>query len=453
MEAREAALKMLIRINEEGLLCHKALNDPIRDSLSEADRSFFAKLVRGTLERMVTCDMILSHKTGKPVSKQKPFIRNLLRMGCYQLLFLSAVPASAVCNEAVKAAKKAGFTGLSGFVNGVLRSLAREITEAGSPQAYLTAFEAGLSANQLTSFRYSVPDKWVRYYETNYKAEAEDMFRAFLTEPGTAIRLNKSRGTAEELLSLLQKDSIDAEPGMLPNSFRIRGGNIAGTEAYKRGLFSVQDESSCLCGNILPLKAGMKVLDVCAAPGGKTLHVLDELSVLGGGTVQSGDISKEKLTLLQKEAERLGFPVSVKQHDATVFESSYEEAFDIVLCDLPCSGLGVIGRKPDIKDKTDPADIKALAAIQQSILEAAVRYVKPGGYLCYSTCTITKEENDEIADSILKKEFTASHFSERVPERLRHRYHDGRLQLFPQDGTDGFFTALFQKNGESDGQN
>ena len=208
MDAREAALKMLIRINEEGLLCHKALNDPVRDSLSEADQSFFSKLVRGTLERRVTCDMILERKTGKPVSKQKPFIRNLLRMGCYQLLFLSAVPASAVCNEAVKAAKKAGFTGLSGFVNGVLRSLSREIAGAGSREAYLLAAEAGLTGYKLTAFRYSVPEKWVRYYETNYKAEAEEMFRAFLTEPGTAIRLNKSRGTAEELADLLKKDGI-----------------------------------------------------------------------------------------------------------------------------------------------------------------------------------------------------------------------------------------------------
>ena len=124
----------------------------------------------------------------------------------------------------------------------------------------------------------------------------------------------------------------------------------------------------------------------------------------------------------------------------------------MVLCDLPCSGLGVIGRKPDIPHKTDPTDIKALADIQRSILTAAVGYVKPGGYLCLSTCTITKEENDDQADFILTKGFTASHFSERVPEKLRKRYHDGRLQLFPQDGTDGFFTALFQRNGESDGQ-
>ena len=453
MDAREAALKMLIRINEEGMLCHKALNDPIRDSLSEADKSFFTKLVRGTLERMVTCDMILERKTGKPVSKQKPFIRNLLRMGCYQLLFLSAVPASAVCNEAVKAAKKAGFTGLSGFVNGVLRNLSREIAAAGDPQAYLRAAEKGLSGEQLTAFRYSVPGKWVRYFETNYPGEAEDMYRAFLEEPGTAIRLNKSRGTAEELMNLLKKDGIEAEPGMLPNSFRIRGGSIAKSDAYKKGLFSVQDESSCLCGNILPLKAGMNVLDVCAAPGGKSLHAADELTFLGGGTVLSSDISKEKLLLLSKEADRLGFDsISVKQHDAAVFEPSYENAFDLVLCDLPCSGLGVIGRKPDIKDKTDTADIKALAEIQKSILAAAVRYVKPDGHLCFSTCTVTKEENEDRADDILRYGLMPSDFSERIPERLRHRYREGRLQLFPQDGTDGFFMALFQRNGESDGQ-
>ena len=447
MNARESAMKMLVRINEEGVLCHKALLSLDGDGLSEKDRALVTRLVHGTLERQLTCDRILENLTGKPVGRIKAKIRNLMRMTVYQLMFLTQIPDSAAVNEAVNLTKKAGYPFLTGFVNGVLRNLVRQIEAAGGADAYLKETEQKLSGRELLSFRYSMPEELVAYYCKNYPDEAEAMFAAFLSEGSYTVRLNQSRGTMLELKESLQKDGIAFSDGLLPNTLRMeRTGNPARTEAYRNGLLSVQDESSALAGNILPLKSGMAVLDLCAAPGGKTIHIADELIVLGGGTVTARDISAGKCDRIREQAERIGLTnVSVEPADATVFDAASEERFDLVIADLPCSGLGVIGRKPDIKYKTKREDILALSKLQKEILDNAVRYVKKGGYLCYSTCTVTKEENDENRKHIEEKGFTAWDFSGRIPEGLRRRYENGSLQLFPQDGTDGFYTALFRK--------
>ena len=440
-------MKMLVRINEEGVLCHKALLSLDGDGLSEKDRALVTRLVHGTLERQLTCDRILENLTGKPVGRIKAKIRNLMRMTVYQLLFLTQIPDSAAVNEAVNLTKKAGYPFLTGFVNGVLRNLVRQIEAAGGADAYLKEAEQKLSGQELLSFRYSMPEELVAYYCKNYPDEAEAMFAAFLSEGSYTVRLNQSRGTMQELKESLQKDGIAFSDGLLPNTLRMeRTGNPARTEAYRNGLLSVQDESSALAGNILPLKSGMAVLDLCAAPGGKTIHIADELIVLGGGTVTARDISAGKCDRIREQAERIGLTnVSVEPADATVFDAASEERFDLVIADLPCSGLGVIGRKPDIKYKTKREDILALSKLQKEILDNAVRYVKKGGYLCYSTCTVTKEENDENRKHIEDKGFTAWDFSGRIPEGLRRRYENGSLQLFPQDGTDGFYAALFRK--------
>lgn len=447
MTARESAWNMLNRINEEGILCHKALRSLEADGLSPVDRALATRLVHGTLERSITIDRVISHKTGKPVGKLKPRLRNLMRMSVYQLLFLSQIPASAVCNEAVKLAKKGGYAGLSGFVNGVLRGLSREVTEAGSGEAYIHLLAASMQAQEAKSFLYAMPPAFIDYYETNYPSEAEEMFQAFLSEGGISIRLNRSRGTMEELKASLDKASIAYRDGLLSNTLYIeKAGNLSTTEGFLRGLFSIQDQSSALAGNILPLRAGMKVLDLCAAPGGKSIHVADELSALGGGSVLARDIAAGKLPRIREHIALLSLDnITVEAGDASVYDQSLSEQFDLVLADLPCSGLGVIGRKPDIKTKTTLSDIRTLSELQRLILTSAVRYVKAGGYLCYSTCTVTVEENDRNCDYIESLGFSREDFSEKVPASLRKRYQNGRLQLFPQDGTDGFFAALFRK--------
>ncbi|MBO4696263.1 MAG: 16S rRNA (cytosine(967)-C(5))-methyltransferase RsmB [Lachnospiraceae bacterium] len=455
MNAREFALKMLLKINEEQVLSHEALKALDQSGLEPRDRSLATKLVHGTLERQLTIDWILVKKTGKPVSKMKPCVRNILRMGVYQLLFLSQIPASAVCNESVKLTKKNGYAGLSGFVNGVLRGLSRDIEAAGSQEEALATFAKEYPEKERFCFLYSVPEELADYYRTNYPGEAEEMFRAFLSESGVSIRWNKSRGSLDELKAVLQKEDIPFRDGLLPNTLRLmKSGSPAGSEAFRKGLFSIQDESSALAGNLTPLKKGMKVLDLCAAPGGKTVHAADELTALGGGSVTARDLSAEKTERIREHADRVGLSnVTCEKRDALQYEEALKEAYDIVLADLPCSGLGVISRKPDVKWKTSLADAASLASVQRDILKNAVRYVKKGGYLCYSTCTITKEENDRNCDFIESLGLVPYDVTEAVPEVFRKRYQNGRLQLFPQDGTDGFFIAVFRKKDDADGQN
>lgn len=455
MNAREFALKLLLKINEEQVLSHEALKALEQSGLEARDRSLVNKLVHGTLERQLSIDRILEKKTKKSVSKMKPLIRNDLRLSVYQLLFLTQIPASAVCNEAVKLAKKNGFTGLSGFVNGVLRSIVRDIEAAGSQEQCFVRYAEAYSGMERIAFACSMPEELAGYFQKQYPAEAEAMFEAFLKEQGTAIRLNKSRGGMDALKEALTVEGIPFRDGLLPNTLRLsKSGSPAGTETFKKGLFSIQDESSALAGNVIPLKAGMKVLDLCAAPGGKTVHVADELAVLGGGSVTARDISPEKVERIREQVLRVGLTnVTCEKRDASVYDPEQSEAYDVVLADLPCSGLGVIGRKPDIKWKTGLSDIKALADIQRAILINAVRYVKPGGFLCYSTCTVTKEENDDNCDYIESLGLKPYEVPETVLGLFRNRYVNGRLQLFPQDGTDGFFIALFQKKDGTDGQN
>ena len=455
MNARELTLRLLTETNEEQVLSHIALKALDGFEGDPRDRALISKLVHGTLERQATCDMIIEAKTGKPVTKLKPKIRNILRMSIYQLLFLTQIPAPAICNEAVKLAKKSGYAGLAGFVNGVLRGLSRDTEAAGGREAYFTAFADGLSGEKRLCFVYSFPEKLLNYFLANYPEEAEEMFRAFLSERGTAIRLNKSRGDADTLKELLKADGIEARDGLLANTFRLsRSGNPAVCKAFRRGLFSIQDESSALSGNVIPFKAGMHVLDLCAAPGGKTVHAADELAALGGGTVLSRDLTAEKIAAIKEQADRVGLSnVICEKRDATVTDEALFNRFDVVIADLPCSGFGVIGRKPDIKWKTGTEQIAELAALQRQILQNAVRYVKPGGILCFSTCTITKEENDDNADYLESLGMIPVDVSGEIPDALIKRYHDGRLQLFPQDGTDGFFLAVMRKKDETDGQN
>lgn len=450
MTARDLAWKMLMRINEDGEYAHKVLLALDDSELNTKNRALVTKIVHGTLERRLTIDWILERRTQKPISRMKPGIRNLMRMSVYQILFLDQIPASAVCNEAVKMAKKIGFFGLSGFVNGVLRNIVRDVEAAGSGQKYLSVMEEGMTETEKVCFHYSMPAELCAYYLNYYPNEARDMFGAFLKDSSIAIRHNKSRCTAETLLASLEAEEVPYEKGLLPNTFRLgKAGNPSRLSAYQKGLFSIQDESSALSGNILPLRKDMCVLDLCAAPGGKTIHVADELRALGGGTVKARDISEQKIRRIKEHVKLLELDnVTCEVSDATQYDKASDKAYDLVIADLPCSGLGVIGRKPDIKYKTGTDEVEILAELQRRILKLAISYVKPGGFLCYSTCTITKEENDANVDFLISEGLKPYDFSEQVPVNLQKRYHDGRLQLFPQDGTDGFFISLLVKEAD-----
>lgn len=451
MTGRELAFRMLIQVNEQEELSHHVLNKALQEhELSDVERGFATRLFHGTLERQLTIDWILEHQAKRPMCKVKPKIRNLLRISAYQLLFLQQVPASAVCNEAVKLAKKCGLAGLSGFVNGVLRGLSREIVQAGGQEAFLHAFAQEMTETERLCFLYSMPVWLVSYWRNAYpKRSLEPMLQAFLEEGGVSIRQNKSRGSMEELKASLEQEGVAYTPGILPNTLRIQHGrNLAELRAYREGRFSIQDESSAFAGNVLPLQQNMKVLDVCAAPGGKSVHVADELSVLGGGEVEARDLREQKIAKIAENLKITGLTnVTCVVKDATHPDPSKKGWADIVLADLPCSGLGVIGRKPDIKWKTSYEDILSLAEIQKKILKQAVTYVKSGGYLCYSTCTITKEENADMCEYIKKLKLQPVSLAEMVCDGMDAEVSaDGAVQLFPGvGGTDGFFVALFRR--------
>ena len=261
----------------------------------------------------------------------------------------------------------------------------------------------------------------------------------------------------EELVAELSREGAKTEPGVLDNCLRLTGsGNPAALASYRDGLFSVQDTSAVLAGNLLPLAPGMNVLDLCAAPGGKTVHAADELAALSGDgafAVESRDVSESKLSMIREQLERVRLDhVHCAASDASVYDPSLEAWADVVIADVPCSGLGVIGRKADIKYKTKPEDIAALAAIQRAIVRQAVRYVKPGGYLSYSTCTIARAENEDLAAFIESLGMTPVDLSEKLPAEIRESCErqgglDGiGVQIFPEsEKWDGFYIAGFRK--------
>ncbi len=456
MTARELTLEMLMQVNEEERLSHQVIHRTLSQhpELSEADRAFATRMFHGTLERQLTLDWILERQTGRPVQKLKARIRNLLRMSGYQILFLQQVPNSAVCNEAVKLVKKRGMAGLSGFVNGVLRALTRNVEASGSTEAYLQTVAEDLTETERLCFLYSMPVWLVTYWQKLYpKSVVERMLPAFLEESPVTVRWNASRGTMEELKERLNSEGVEWSPAVYAdNALRLSfRGSVSRLQAYREGRCSVQDESSILAGKLLPLKKDMLVLDLCAAPGGKALHAADTLALLGGGRVLARDVSEAKVAMIREQGKRLGLSnLQCQVWDARRPDPVLAGKADLVIADLPCSGIGVIGRKPDIKWKTEFDDVLSLASLQREILSTAVSYVKPGGYLCYSTCTVTKEENGDNVEYLKRLGMEPVSVSERLPKELVCAETDrGMLTLLPGiRKTDGFFAALLRKTAE-----
>ena len=452
MNVRELAVNMLDEVELKGKLCHRVQQETLSafPALPANDRAFLIRLFHGTLERQETIDRLLLIRTGRETKKQKPKLRNILRTAVYQLLFME-VPDSAAVNEAVELTKKRGLGGLSGMVNGVLRALSREKTKAGGTNDLLRGLSETLPPSERTAFLYSLPLWLVRYWEEQYDRETvEKMAASFLTEGRTVIRLREGDPEGAGL-----RGAFSENTGILPALFAENArilrnpGALDRNEYFLKGAFAIQDESSILTGNIAPLKAGDVVIDLCAAPGGKTCHLADRLTALGGGTVYAGDKDPKKLPQISENAERLGLRnVRTEVWDAEKFNPEFAGKADLVLADLPCSGLGVIGRKPDIKRKTVREDITALAEIGQRILTNAAAYVKPGGYLLFSTCTVTEEENAGGCRRLTELGLSPVDLTDRLPAALKGEpgVREGRLQLLPGlHGTDGFFISLFQK--------
>lgn len=444
-QTRLTVLDILMEITKEQEYSHIALRSALDkvQYLPKQERAFINRLVEGTLEYMLRIDYILNQYSSVKVEKMKPVIRNILRSGVYQLLFMDSVPDSAACNEAVKIAQKKGFYSLKGFVNGVLRSVARERDHISYPSR-----ETELP--MFLSVYYSMPlwlvQRWLREYG---KETTETMLKYFLEEKPTTIRCQLYRVDQELIINSLKRQGVTVEKApYLPYAWYISDySHLAGLKSFVMGRFVVQDVSSMLVAEIADPQKGDFVIDLCAAPGGKSLHVADKME--GYGNVEARDLTDYKVGLIYENIQRTDtVNMTAVRKDATVLDRESVEKADIVLADVPCSGLGVIGKKTDIKYRVDEDKLKDLTLLQKQILHNAAAYVKPGGTLVFSTCTITREENlDNVQWFLENYPFELDNLNPYLCEELRRESTEkGYLQLLPGvDRCDGFFIARFRK--------
>ncbi|MFF2484121.1 16S rRNA (cytosine(967)-C(5))-methyltransferase RsmB [Paenibacillus sp. NPDC058071] len=450
--AREIALDTLLRVSETGAYSNLQLNRALSDAqLQRADAALATELVYGTIQRQLTLDHWLAHFAAKGLRKLEPWVHQLLRMSAYQLLYLDRIPAHAAVNEAVTIAKRRGHQGISGMVNGILRSIDRNRSELTA--SAITDRDAAIAL----SLRHSYPEWLVRRWLGAFGEQTTEAICAAGNEPPHgSVRVNRLRESREKTLLQLTEQGFEAAPSdVAPYGVAVkRGGNMADTDGYRAGLWTVQDESSMLVAEIVAPKAGMQVLDCCAAPGGKTTHLAELME--GKGKVWANDVHPHKRELIEGQAERLGLTnVEAITGDAGELPDRFAPgSFDAVLLDAPCSGFGVIRRKPEIKWTKSEEDVLAIAAIQRRLLEAASGLVKPGGVLVYSTCTIERAENEEQVEQFLERhpefEFDAD-WPEAVLAPLRTAgiaddSFRGSIQLLPQHfGSDGFYIARLRR--------
>lgn len=442
---RELVLTILMEVLENNQYSSAVINNTLKkyQFLEKQERAFLSRLSVGVIERMIELDYILNQFSSVKVKKMKPVIRNILRMGVYQILFMDQVPDSAACNEAVKLAKKKGFHSLGGFVNGVLRTISRNPDKIKYPNekedetAYL-------------SITYSMPDWILKNWLLEYNEDVvQCMAEASLQDKKVTIRCNLAKTTPEELKELLKKDDISVEDGAyLSYAVKIFGYNYMNRiKAFTEGYFQVQDESSMLVAQVAGIKENNYVIDVCAAPGGKSLHAAELLK--GTGKVSARDLTEYKVSLIKENIERLGYKnIEAMVQDAMELRSEDINKADVVFADLPCSGLGVIAKKPDIKYKITPEQMESLAKLQRDILSVVHQYVKKDGILIYSTCTVNKKENlDNVRWLENEYGFVLDSLDPYLPEELQESStKEGYLQLLQGiHETDGFFIARLRK--------
>lgn len=446
---RQLALEAMVSIMDNGEYCDKVLHGILdKYPLEQRDRAFLMRLVEGTVERCIELDYVIDRYSKLPVAKQKPMVREILRLAVYQIVYMDQVPDSAACNEAVKLACTNHLIPLKGFVNGVLRNVVRFYEDTPYPKAK--------DEVRHLSVWYSMPEWIVTRFMDQYGFEkTEVILQNFLQEDrGISLRCNLSKASMEEITASLQRQGVKVESGKLfPQALHIRNyGRLNELEAFEKGWVQVQDESSLIVGAAAPVDESSVVIDVCAAPGGKSIHIADKMN--GEGLIRACDLTKDKVSLIRQNLIRTGFHnVKLKKHDAMEFLPEWEKTADVVVADLPCSGLGVIGHKADIKYKTKPQDIRALAEQQRKILQTVYRYVKLGGTLLYSTCTIAPEENERQAEWILQNlPFEAVSLEDIVPTVAKcETAGDGYIQILPDlVGGDGFFLAAFRRKEQED---
>lgn len=413
---RKTAYDVLLDIEKNGAYSNFALNHFIGRNHPE-NEAFVRELVYGVLETKMLLDYYLDALIPSGTKKLKKQDLTLLRMGVYQLRSMDSVPQYAAVNETVNMAKRLA-KGRERFINGVLRGYIKK-----SEDIQLPSREAQLT--EYLSIAYSIQPQIVELWLAEYgEQQTEEILAAVNRAPKMTVRVNQMKISRDELAERLQQEGFDAkESEKTPRGLIVSGSRLLESRAYKEGLFSVQDLASIMVSDILAAKPGQTVIDVCAAPGGKTLATAEQME--NRGKIIAMDVYEHKLALIEKQAKRCGIDIiETKCHDSTEAVRELKELADCVLADVPCSGLGVIGRKPEIKYKED-LDLQELTLRQAKIFDVAASYVKSGGTLVYSTCTINKDENERQI--------------ERFSENHKDFKTEKALQLLPTEGTDGFF--------------
>lgn len=446
VNTRAVVMDMLLEVTQNQCYSHVVIREVLNkyNYLSNQEKSFMKRLFEGTLERMIEIDYHINQFAKTKVNKMKPVIRTILRMSVYQILFMDSVPDSAACNEAVKLAQKKGFVNLKGFVNGILRTIVREKGHLAYPDPKKNEIE-------YLSVKYSMPvwiiELWKKQYDSN---TIESILKGLIEEHPVTVRFRTNEKEAIEAVRecILAQGGEMKQHAYLPYAYTIvKTDDVTMLPGFQEGKFVIQDVSSMLAVEALAPRAGMKVLDLCAAPGGKSMLAADLMN--NQGIIEARDVSEQKVDLMQGNFERCQMTcATAKAWNALEPDESWIEQADCVIADVPCSGLGIMGKKRDIKYKMTPESVENITELQEKILEQAVSYVKKGGRLLFSTCTIHKKENEEHRKLLIEKYHMKPVSIEKNLPQCLHQDTTGKgyIQLLPGiHETDGFFISVFEK--------
>lgn len=438
---RTLAFNILYKVEEEKAYSNITINNMLKESgLKSLDSSFVSAIVYGVLEKKITLDYIIKQNSKLPLRKIESKTLIILRIGMYQLLYMDRVPDSAAVNESVKLAKKKGLMKSCGFINAVLRSFIRKEKSFSLPEES--------KKEEYLSVKYSCPKELIELWLGAYGEKATvEMLMALEGRPPVTVRVNTLKVTLDELVKEFEKEGVSARPAVLPDSLNIRfSGSLENLQAYKNGYFHVQDGAAILCSLIAGPESGNTVYDVCSAPGGKSFTMAQLME--NKGKLFSFDLYQHKLNLIKKGAKRLGIDIIAAEiRDGTKEDTERAENADVVLCDVPCSGTGIIRRKPEIRYKDNTYD-RELSEIQYVILCESAKLVKHGGRLVYSTCALDPKENGEQIKRFLREHEGFKGKAIELPNEIKRTIEEEEYEitLFPQtNGTDGFYIALLQK--------
>lgn len=448
MNTRELILDLLLELAKSDMYSNVLIRAVLEkyDYLDGKEKAFIKRVSEGTIEYRIQIDYILDQFSKVPVKKMKPLIRELLRMSVYQILYMEHIPDSAICDEAVKLAKRRHFQSLQGYVNGVLRNIVRNKANVKYPDKE-TEREAYLS------IRYSMPLWLVEHFDSSYGTErCEIILDAFTKREPLCARLEETmtQEACEELLATWEKAGAKVEKHpYLPYAVTLeKVEGVSSLKGYKEGCFTIQDVSSMLVVEAAGIKKQDTVMDVCASPGGKMLHASTKLD--GTGNVMAFDVSEAKMARMEENCLRLHKEnITIQVKDAREYDANLKEKADVLIADVPCSGIGVIGKKQDIKYRITKESLEEIVSLQKDIIKNVVRYVKPGGIMMYSTCTMNPTENEQMVQWICDKfGFRSVSMEDVMPKQLQEEAKKGYIQLLPGiHNTDGFFLAKLRKEG------